>query len=116
MRHDRPTPESIIRITHLPAIRNRTQQRTLTPRAILRTKHAQIMPVILTRALVRQTLHIRGIIFSVQCLAGQIISAVAMKDAGVEVGVVWVAGWDGGVEESEVPLLQRVSVRGFFFL
>lgn len=114
MRHDRPTPESIIRITHLPTIRNRTQQRTLTPRAILRTKHAQIMPIILNRALPRQTLHVRGIIFSLQCLAGQIIPAVAMKDACVDVGVVGVAGWDGVVEESEVPLLDGVTVSGLF--
>ena len=114
MRHDRPTPESIIRITHLPTIRNRTQQRTLTPGAILRTKHAQIMPVILNRALPRQTLHVRGIIFSRQCLAGRIIPAVAMIDACVDVGVVGVAGWDGVVEESEVPLFQGVSVSGSF--
>lgn len=38
-----------------------------------------------------------------------------MVDACVDVGVVWVAGWDGVVEESEVPLLQGVSVSGFFF-
>lgn len=114
MRHDRPTPESIIRITHLPTIRNRTQQRTLAPGAILRTKHAQIMPVVLTRTLPRQTLHVRGIIFSLQRLAGRIIPAVAMVDACVDVGVVWIAGWDGVVEETEVPLSQGVSASGFF--
>jgi hypothetical protein len=62
------------------------------------------MPVIFTRALPRQTLHIRGIIVGFQGLTGRVISAIAMVYADVDVGVVWVAGWDGGAEEAEVPL------------
>lgn len=62
------------------------------------------MPVVLTRTLPRDTLHIRGIIISLEDLTGRIVPAIAVVDTRVEVGVVWVAGWDGGVEEAEVPL------------
>jgi hypothetical protein len=62
------------------------------------------MPVIFAWTLVRQTLHVRGIVLSFQGLAGCIIPARAMVNAHVDVGVVWVAGWDGGAEEAEVPL------------
>lgn len=109
MRHNRPTTEPIIWITHLPTIRNRTQQRTLTTRAIIRTKHAQIMPVLLIRTFPRQTLHVRGIIISLQRLTSRIVPAIAMVDAIVDVGVVRVAGWDGFAEETEVPLYQSIS-------
>lgn len=104
MRNNRPTPESIIRITHLPTVRNRAQQSTLTTRAVRRAKHAQIMPVTFTWTLVRQALHIRGVVLSFQGLTGQIIPARAMVNADVNVGVVGIAGWDGGAEEAEVPL------------
>jgi hypothetical protein len=104
MGNNRPTPEPIIRITHLPTIRDRAQQCTLTTRAIRGTKHAQIMPVIFARTLIRQALHVRGIVVGFQGLAGCIIPARAMVDAHVDVGVIWVAGWDGGAEEAKVPL------------
>jgi hypothetical protein len=115
MRYNGPTPEPIIRITHLPAIRNRAQQRSRAARAISRTEHAQIMPVVLTRTLPRYTLHIRGIVIGLQGLTGRIVPAIAVVDTRVEVGVVWVAGWDGRVEEAKVPLYDHVGISPYSF-